>query len=99
MDGKKNRYIFPSTLSNPKRVMGLPIDEFCIYIPLALAAIFANLFLFTPILALAYISVRKLKSGKGSSYLINLMYWFLPKTMADFFIRHLPASYKRYWIS
>ncbi|PHM59551.1 type IV conjugative transfer system protein TraL [Xenorhabdus ishibashii] len=99
MDGKENRYLFPSTLTNQRRVMGLPIDEFCIYIPLALAGIFSNLFLYFPILAMAYISIRKLKKGKGSCYLLNLVYWFLPKTMADFFIRALPASYKRYWIS
>ena len=99
MDGKKKRYIFPSTLSNQRRVMGLPLDEFCIYVPLAVAGIFSNPFLYFPILAIAYISIKKLKKGKGSSYLINLVYWFLPKSITDFFINALPASYLRYWIS
>ncbi|EGT3611237.1 type IV conjugative transfer system protein TraL [Morganella morganii] len=99
MDGKEKRYIFPSTLSNQRRWMGLPIDEFCVYVPLAAATVFSSLFIYGPILAVAIITVKRLKRGKGSSYLLNLVYWFLPKSVADFFIRSLPASHLRYWIS
>lgn len=98
MDGKKIRYIFPSTLSNEKRWFGLPTDEFCIYLPLILATIFSSPFIYFPILAVLFFLIRKLKKGKGSSYLLNLMYWFLPKIVMDFFIRALPASYLRFWV-
>ena len=99
MDGKKNRYVFPSTLSEQWRVMGLPIDEFIIYIPLILAVIFVSLYIYLPILVVSYVSIKKLKNGKGSSYLIHLVYWFLPKSVTDYFLGGLPASYYRYWIS
>lgn len=99
MDGKEVRYIFPSTLSNQRRWMGLPVDEFCVYFPLAGGAVFSSLYIYAPMLIIAIIVIKRLKRGRGSSYLINLMYWFLPKSLSDFFIRALPASHLRYWIS
>ncbi|RRF57871.1 hypothetical protein EAO11_26240 [Klebsiella pneumoniae] len=39
------------------------------------------------------------EKGKGSSFLLNLAYWFLPTTLMRFFISVLPESYKRHWIA
>lgn len=96
---KRNRYEFPATLSDEKRYVGLPLDELVVCLPLALLAIFANMWIFGPTLAAAYIGMRHLKKGKGSSYLINLAYWFLPTTLMRFFISVLPESFKRHWVA
>ncbi|AIA45464.1 TPA: type IV conjugative transfer system protein TraL [Klebsiella pneumoniae] len=96
---QRNRYQFPGTFSDQKRYVGLPLDELVIYVPVALLAIFVNMWIFSPTLAAAVIGIRILKKGKGSSFLLNLAYWFLPTTLMRFFISVLPESYKRHWIA
>lgn len=100
MDNKsREKYVFPSTLSNQERWFGLPMDEAIIYIPLALLAIFSSPFIFGLTLIIAFALIRKLKRGKGSSYLLSLLYWFLPRSISSLFLWALPPSYYRYWIS
>ncbi|MBP1038936.1 type IV conjugative transfer system protein TraL [Serratia fonticola] len=96
---KRNRYEFPATFSDQKRYVGLPLDELIIYVPLGLLAIFINAWIFSPTLGAAVIGIRYLKKGKGSSYLLNLAYWFLPTTLMRFFISVLPESFKRHWVA
>lgn len=93
-----NRYHYPETLSAQRRFVGLPPDEFCLYVPLALLAIFCNMWIFGPTLLTAVCGIRTLKRGRGSQYLLNLVYWCLPPAAVRFFISALPESYKRHWI-
>lgn len=97
--GSREKYKFPATLSNQSRWFGLPIDEAIIYIPLVLLTIFSSPYVFGPTLFFLFITIRRLKNGRGSSYLISLMYWFLPRTVANTFIWALPPSHNRYWVS
>ncbi|MGX2956910.1 type IV conjugative transfer system protein TraL [Ursidibacter arcticus] len=100
MDNKsREKYFFPETLSNQQRWFGLPLDEAIIYIPLALLAIFSSHLIFGLTLVASFATIRKLKRGKGSSYLLNLLYWFLPRSISNLFLWALPPSYYRYWIS
>lgn len=46
---KRDRYTCAATFSEQKRFVGLPPDEFCLYVPLALLAIFLNMWIFGPI--------------------------------------------------
>lgn len=95
----RDKYKFPATLSEQQRWFGLPIDEAILYIPLGLLAVFSSPFVFGLTLLLVFALIRKLKHGKGSSYLLSLLYWFLPQTASALFIWALPPSYKRYWVS
>lgn len=95
----REKYAFPVTLSNQQRWFGLPTDEAIIYIPLGLLAIFSSLLIFGLTLLGVFIVITKLKRGKGSSYLLRVMYWFLPHGISSLFFMALPPSYKRYWIS
>lgn len=74
-DDSLKKYRFPETLTNQSRWFGLPVDELipaavCIgwgfwtqhYIPGILAAV------------LAYLAIKKLKKGRGSSWLRDLVY-------------------------
>ncbi|WP_158785018.1 type IV conjugative transfer system protein TraL [Pantoea sp. BAV 3049] len=96
---KRNRYQYPATFSEQRRFVGLPPDEFCIYVPLSLLAIFVNMWIFGPTLLIAVVGIRHLKKGRGSQYLLNLAYWCLPTSAMRFFINVLPESFKRHWVS
>lgn len=98
-DNSRERYQFPTTLSNQERWFGLPADEAIPCIPQALLAVLYQPYIFFPTLLLTFFTIRRLKKGKGSSYLLGVIYWFLPKGVSDMFIRSLPASYLRYWVS
>lgn len=97
--GKRDRYTFAATFSEQKRFVGLPPDEFCLYVPLALLAVFLNMWIFGPTLLAAVVGIRHLKKGCGSQYLLNLAYWCLPTSVMRFFISILPDSYKRHWVA
>lgn len=94
-----SRYQFPTTLTHQRRFCGLTIDEVVVYFPLIGCAIFVNMWIFAPALAIAFVGLRRLKQGKGSSYLLGLAYWCLPTSIMRFFITVLPESFKRYWIA
>lgn len=95
----RKRYQFPATLSNQERWLGLTIDEAVIFIPQAILMVFYNPYLFSITLLISFFSIRRLKKGKGSSYLLCVMYWFLPRSVTALFISALPPSYFRYWVS
>ncbi|GJI56953.1 conjugal transfer protein TraL [Rodentibacter sp. JRC1] len=98
-DNSRKRYQFPATLSNQGRLFGLTIDEAVILIPQSLLMVFYNPYVFAITLLISFFTIRHLKKGKGSSYLLCLMYWFLPKSVTASFITALPSSHIRYWIS
>ncbi|MFC1040037.1 type IV conjugative transfer system protein TraL [Pasteurella multocida] len=99
MDSNKEKYLFPTTLSAQKRWFGLPTDEAIICIPLILLTVFSSMLVFGSTLIIVFLSIRKLKKGKGSSYVINLMYWFIPRSISSLFLWALPPSNFRYWIA
>lgn len=98
-NNSRDKYFFPETLSNQQRWFGLPLDELIIYLPFALGAIFSSHILFGLTLIALFALIRSLKRGKGSSYVLSLMYWFLPTGISRFFLWALPPSHFRYWIS
>jgi conjugal transfer pilus assembly protein TraL len=87
-------------LDEPRRIIGLTLDD-CI---IGGFTIFFVLFSSSKILMmLAGIGVRtgvqKMMKGNSPSYLLVLMYWHFPHAITKYFIRNLPASHKRYWVS
>lgn len=98
-DDSRKRYRFPTTLSNQERWFGLTIDEAIIFIPQGFLMIFYSPYVFSITLLISFFTIRRLKKGKGSSYLLCVMYWFLPRTITVSFIAALPPSYIRYWVS
>lgn len=95
----REKYQFPVTLSNQQRWFGLPLDELIVYLPIAVLAVFSSVLIFGLTLVFVFALIRKLKQGKGSSYLLSLLYWFLPHSISSLFLWALPPSYKRYWVS
>lgn len=87
-------------LDEPKRVMGLTLDD-CIIggLGLLLAMVGRHLILIGLLSFGIRTFVKRLKKGRAPSYLIELMYWYLPHPISRIFLKSLPASYKRYWMS
>ena len=82
------------------RLLGLPLDEF---IPaLCLGAFFfflGKVLLSIALPVLAVVLVKTMKQGQGSSWLINLCHWYLPKTIMVGLIRKTPPSQSREYIA
>lgn len=100
MSSKRSLYLVPKTLDTQIRVLGLPLDEF-------VPAVFLIGFFFLvgkvvlsivmPILAV--VLIRFLKQGQGSSWIINVCYWHLPKYIMSCALRKTPASENREYIA
>lgn len=97
---KVSLYRVCRTLDEPTRVFGLPFDEFT---PAAILFItFFSLgkvitgiaFAFTVIAA-----IRALKRGKGSGWVLSVLYWNLPAGLMNILLKGTPKSQYREWVS
>ena len=87
-ENKLKKYRFPETLTNQSRYFGLPLDEL---IPAAICVgwgITTSKYLFgIGAAVLVYFGIKKLKKGRGSSWLRDMIYWYMPTACcAVFFI-------------
>jgi conjugal transfer pilus assembly protein TraL len=86
-------------LDEPKRFLGLTVDD-CIIGGLT---IFLVMFSRKFLIVLAGVAIRsvlrKMKKGNSPNYLLMLMYWYFPHAITKYFIKGLPPSHQRYWIS
>ncbi|MGX5056247.1 type IV conjugative transfer system protein TraL [Enterobacter asburiae] len=93
------KFLFPKTLGEQMRVFGMPLDEFIPSVPPFLIAIWEKHALGGLIYgALAWLFVHWLKRGKGSMWLYNLLYWYLPTELFRVVYRKIPGSCFRQWI-
>lgn len=89
-------------LDEPKRILGLTLDD----------CIIGGFFIFFAMISsnkvkiiLFFIGVglrmfvRKMKKGNPPSYLLMLMYWYFPHFLTKHFLKELPPSHQRYWVS
>lgn len=91
-------YRFPQMLTEQRRVIGLPLDEVIPVSVIVLWCIWINKPLFGFIIAgIIWFLLRKVKRGKGSRWLYNMMYWYLPTELFRVVFRHIPASNFRQW--
>ncbi|ELC5839888.1 type IV conjugative transfer system protein TraL, partial [Salmonella enterica] len=47
---------------------------------------------------LVYFGIKKLKKGRGSSWLRDLIYWYMPTALLRGIFHHVPDSCFRQWI-
>ncbi|KAA5971654.1 MULTISPECIES: type IV conjugative transfer system protein TraL [Pantoea] len=93
------RYRFPKTLSEQLRVLGLPLDELIPVIPVLAWGFWTHRQLFGLMAACAvWFAIRSAKRGRGSMWLYNVMYWYLPGLRAGTVFRMIPDSSFRQWI-
>jgi conjugal transfer pilus assembly protein TraL len=94
-----NAYRFPKTLNNQGRWFGLTPDEL---IPIVLSASYffwqGKQIAGIIVAALVYLAIRKIKKGKGSVWLRDLGYWYLPTFMLRDLYKKVAPSCFRQWI-
>jgi conjugal transfer pilus assembly protein TraL len=95
----RDKYRFPKTLNEQTRVFGLPLEEALTTLPIALIGMATSKpLIFLVIATLVWVSIRHIKKGKGSMWLYNVAYWYLPTTLFRGFFRRLPDSCYRHWL-
>ena len=98
MNGEEDKYYFPETLNQQERYFGLPLDELLITAPLVILGVLNNMAIeLTVVAALLWITVRYLKKGQGSYWLLNFCYWHLPSFLFSVTFRQIPDSSFRHW--
>lgn len=98
MSGEEDKYYFPETLNQQERYFGLPLDEIIIVAPLVILGVLNNMSTELSIIAgLLWASVRYLKKGQGSYWLLNFCYWHLPSLLFKITFRKIPDSSFRHW--
>lgn len=98
MNGEEDKYYFPETLNQQERYFGLPLDEIIIVAPLVILGVLNNMSTELSIIAgLLWASVRYMKKGQGSYWLLNFCYWHLPSLLFKVTFRKIPDSSFRHW--
>lgn len=97
---KVSLYRVCRTLDEPIRVFGLPFDEFT-----PAAMLFLTFFSLGKVITgitsavTAVVTVRALKRGKGSGWVLSVLYWHLPAGLMRVLLKGTPKSQYREWIS
>ena len=97
---KKRLYYINRSLDEPRRIVGLPTDEFVtgMIVFVVLLALKKSLLAFlSGVIVIAII--RYFKKGKGSGWLLSLIYWHFPKWISKLWMKHTPPSENREYIS
>ncbi|CAM3825875.1 type IV conjugative transfer system protein TraL [Rouxiella silvae] len=99
MSGELDKFKFPETINEQTRIIGLPVDEMFLITTPILAGIGMNMGGQMCIVAcLLWLLVRYLKRGKGTYYMVDMLYWYLPSFIFRIFYRVIPDSGNRHWI-
>ncbi|HHQ4545257.1 TPA: type IV conjugative transfer system protein TraL [Aeromonas veronii] len=94
-----DKYRFPKTLSEQRRLLGLPYDEgIPAALPLAWGIYVGNPMFGLCAGALIWFSIRTAKRGRGSMWLYNLLYWYFPTVLFRSVFKVIPDSSFRQWI-
>lgn len=94
-----SRYYFCKLLDQDRRIIGLPSDE-----AIPLIACFLIFFLIKQLVmgfivaAIILLVIRYFKRGQGSTWLINLCYWYCPASIMKLIFSSTPLSYYRHWL-
>ncbi|WP_241576701.1 type IV conjugative transfer system protein TraL [Rosenbergiella collisarenosi] len=98
MNGEIDKYNFPETVNEQRRIIGLAWDEFLVVaLPILFGILLKCSLIMIVIAVLSWILIRTLKSGRGTQYMANIIYWYLP--YIHFFFRKIPSSGLRHWVN
>ncbi|MBI6194781.1 type IV conjugative transfer system protein TraL [Providencia rettgeri] len=96
---RAKRFIFPQTLTEQSRPIGLPLDETCaIALPLCWGVMDKQYIAGVVVGALLWFALRYFKKGRGTDWLINACYWYLPSFCIQGMYKRLPDSAFRLWL-
>ena len=92
-------YRVVSHLDEPKRYVSLTMDELFVVLLGLMLLVVSNHKLLVGFLCFCLYGVLKhLKQGCGPRFLLVLVYWHMPASLAQLMVPHLPASHRRVWL-
>lgn len=92
------QYRLIAHLDKPKRFMSFTLDELLIVMVGLLLLVASNNKVLVGLFSFVLLSALKhLKQGKGPRFLLVQLYWFMPSTLSQIFVAHLPKSHYRKW--
>lgn len=94
------KYFICKKIDEPKRYVGLTLDEF---IPIAiittLSFFFGSLLTGFVLAGMVWFAIKHLKKGQGAGWFLNLLYWHLPlHYFQGMFFTKTPPSSDRHWL-
>lgn len=93
-------YRFFNSLDKPKRYFSLTMDELVVACLSLMLLIVSSQRILVAIAGFGLVTLlRRLKKNAGPKALLVLAYWYLPKTITQFFLPKLPASHCRIWVA
>ena len=95
------KYYLCKRIDEPTRYFGLTLDEFVpILLTISIGGFFGSLLTGFVLAGIVWFAIRHLKKGQGTSWFINVLYWYLPLEYLHgiFFIKTPPSS-ARHWLS
>ena len=93
------KYQFLKRIDEPNRYFGLPLDELLPCLTILLISYICNSLLIGFVLAgLLWATIRRLKKGQGSGWLVQLMYWHLPGELFKGIFIKTPSSTWRHYL-
>jgi len=97
----ENKYFICKKIDEPKKYIGLTIDEFVpIIVITGLCFFFGSLLTGFVLAGVVWFVIRHFKKGQGTGWFLNLLYWHLPLHYLQgvLFIKTPPSS-ARHWLS
>ena len=99
MDESQEMFKILRYLDEPKRILGLTVDEAITGgVTIFLLMLCSHKFVVGILGASLYLCLKYLKKGRYPSYLMLLAYWHFPHHVMRWFLPKLPKSHLRYWI-
>jgi len=99
MGEDSSKYKFPETLNQQKRFIGLPREEAIVLLLCGVIGFYCDILIVMLVVgAILWLLIRHLKKGQGSTWLLNLLYWYLPTVLFRVQFRRVPTSSHRHWM-
>ena len=76
-----DKYRFPKTLSEQPRLLGLPYDEAILSPPTPVGYMSVIHSFGLGAAVVIWLLIKTVKRGRGSMWLYNLLYWYLPTAL------------------
>lgn len=98
-DQRAQRFTFPQTLNDKTGPVGLPLDETIALFGPSGWGFYTGQYVAGMIISVfVWIALRYFKKGRGSSWLFNACYWYLPGSLSRQMYRVIPDSSFRLWL-
>lgn len=97
----ENKYFICKRIDEPKRYIGLTIDEIVPIIAISgICFFFGSLATGFVLAGVVWCVIRHFKKGQGTGWLLSLLYWHLPLHYLQgiLFVKTPPSS-ARHWLS